>query len=248
MLKIIYFDEDSAIDYINIKDGGKKELITEKQSKDDLDANASFATSIDNKFRLLKLFNFNTSVEGGVNVEKYKEKVVKSTLSTTILTDYINTVKDENSNITEFVDFQILAIENSLTYIKLYSPYMAMLKDKAINSISEEFDVTKIDDILKNVKGYYEFEAINKNNSKEKYIFRFNIDTFKNNYKLSDLLKMDLTFYGVEVGEIYIENLDVEKEFEIYKNSIDVDDLLNKEPKENDKLKVFDIILAGVKK
>lgn len=246
MLKIVYFDEDAAIDYINITDGGKKIQSTSETSKSEATVGIDAEASIGSKFSLWGLLKFKGEADINSELVKYGKKIVNSTVTTTILTDYLNLANKTNSKVTVFKDCSLYASQESLTFIKMYAPYMKLLKDKMLENISEEFDISKVQEILEDVKGYYEFEVFCKN---EKYIFRFNINSFRNNYKISDLLKMKLVFYGIRVGSIKEEKLNVEKEFEIDSPKIPtVDSLLNNEedkPKE-ELLTVYDIVLAGV--
>ena len=46
--------------------------------------------------------------------------------------------------------------------------------------------IDKLDNTIKNAKSYYEFVGIRE---EEKVIFRFNIKSFKNNYKAADFRK-----------------------------------------------------------
>ena len=46
-------------------------------------------------------------------------------------------------------------------------------------------------------------------------VLRFNINAFKNDYSLADLSKMNLSYFGVKVGQCTKEQLSLEKEFEI---------------------------------
>ena len=73
-----------------------------------------------------------------------------------------------------------------MAYYRLYTPYMELI-DGAKNY--KGIDLTVIDKVLTNVKGYIEVIA---NIKKDKVVLRFNNNTFRDNYKLSDILKMNL--------------------------------------------------------
>ena len=109
----------------------------------------------------------------------------------------------------------------------------------------------KLDDTLKSAKGYYEFIGTKGENQ---VILRFNINSLKNNYKISDLLKMDLSIYAIKVGESTLEKLNINKELDIDIPEIkkinpsyeEVNDEIDSN-KSNDKiLDVYDVLLAGV--
>ena len=110
--------------------------------------------------------------------------------------------------------------------------------------------IEKIDNTIKSAKGYYDFVG---DNGAEKIIFRFNIKAFKNNYKVTDLLKMDISIYAVKVGMSSIDKLDLNSELDIDSlYTVKDNPKYNKEvkiEKDNDTnkpLPVYDVLLAGV--
>lgn len=84
-------------------------------------------------------------------------------------------------------------------------------------------------------------------------ILRFNINSFRNNYTISDLLKMDLSIYAIKVGRTSLENLNVNKELGMNVSVIPKDNP-SYEPNTDTEvtttsspiLDVFDVLLAGV--
>ena len=117
-----------------------------------------------------------------------------------------------------------------------------------------EFDIAieKLDNALKSAKGYYEFVGTK---GKSKVVLRFNINSLKNNYKINDLLKMNLSIYAIKVGTTTLSQLDVNKELDIdfYSRPKDNPDYTSSEKKTSDddtdknrKLDVYDVLLAGV--
>ena len=124
----------------------------------------------------------------------------------------------------------------------MYTPYTIIFKDKFSDAISPEIDLRKLDELIDNVKGYYELLA---DDGKEKVIMRFNNNGFKNNYKLSNLLNMNLTYYGVKVGESTLERYSVENEFDFLEKNITAEEIKGQSNEKN-KIKIFDIFLAGV--
>ena len=110
--------------------------------------------------------------------------------------------------------------------------------------------IDKMENALKNAKGYYEFVGTK---GKSKVILRFNIQSFKNGYKISDLLKMNLSIYAIKVGRTTLDMLKVSKELSmdvsiIPKDNpsyVDTEDIAD--PSNSTKmLDVFDVLLAGV--
>lgn len=138
-----------------------------------------------------------------------------------------------------------------MSYVALISPYLSMLNGGA-NIPAGEFNIAidKLDNTIKNAKGYYEFVGIRE---EEKVIFRFNIKSFKNNYKAADLQKMDISIYAIKVGKSSIEKLNFNNEFEVdevysikdnpdyeKKEKVEIDESIK------DDLPVYDVLLAGV--
>ena len=80
-----------------------------------------------------------------------------------------------------------------------------------------------------------------------------NINSFKNGYTISDLLKMNLNIYAIKVGRTSLDMLDVSKELEMDVSIIPKDNPSYEESNEVEDntasqkiLDVFDVLLAGV--
>lgn len=67
-------------------------------------------------------------------------------------------------------------------------------------------------------------------------IFRFNIKSFKNNYKATDLQKMDISIYAIKVGKSSIEKLNIDNEFEIEEKYFKKDNPKYEKNKKNQKI------------
>lgn len=245
ILKVIYFDEEAAIDYITISDGGKaiSEIINTEQETDTSKLESETSTGF--KIPFFTWFNLQAKIGIDSNINNINDGVVKSTLTNTILTDYIKKA-DTDEKIKKISNYQITPIKDSVSYYKMYTPYMLLIKKKLNDKISAEVDITKIDEVLKETKGYYEFLATN---GKEQVIIRFNISSFKNNYKINNILGMNLLLYGVNVGSAEKDDFSIEKEFEQNESKeITADEILEVTSKapEHKKLKIYDIVLAGV--
>lgn len=245
ILKVIYFDEEAAIDYITISDGGKaiSEIINTEQETDTSKLESETSTGF--KIPFFTWFNLQAKIGIDSNINNINDGVVKSTLTNTILTDYIKKA-DTDEKIKKISNYQITPIKDSVSYYKMYTPYMLLIKKELNDKISAEVDITKIDEVLKETKGYYEFLAIN---GKEQVIIRFNISSFKNNYKINNILGMNLLLYGVNVGSAEKDDFSIEKEFEQNESKeITADEILEVTSKapEHKKLKIYDIVLAGV--
>ena len=245
ILKVIYFDEEAVIDYITISDGGKaiSEIINTEQETDTSKLESETSTGF--KIPFFTWFNLQAKIGINSNINNINDGVVKSTLTNTILTDYIKKA-DTDEKIKKISNYQITPIKDSVSYYKMYTPYMLLIKKELNDKISAEVDITKIDEVLKETKGYYEFLATN---GKEQVIIRFNISSFKNNYKINNILGMNLLLYGVNVGSAEKDDFSIEKEFEQNESKeITADEILEVTSKapEHKKLKIYDIVLAGV--
>lgn len=241
ILKVIYFDENSAMDYLNISRGGNLQIIQEMQKKKEAQDQVDAKTGVSAKLNFLRIFSLNSELSGTSNYSKANEDIFKSTVTSTILTDFIEEANKDKENIRCFEEYNIEPVKESMSFYKLCTPYMVLLKEKFWSNISDEIDFNKLDVLLDEVKGYYEF-IIKK--GKEKAILRFNKDSFRNNYKLSDLFKMDLTYYAILVGHGKVEDLDVQKEMVFNTKEITVDGVLNDE---DNNLEIYDVIMAGVR-
>lgn len=187
--------------------------------------------------------------------------MVKNIVKNTLLTDFLNVIDDANmakttsklpqGTIKKFKGYKITTEENSLSYIVMVSPYLSMLKnDSSISAGEFSIAIDKLDNALRHAKGYYEFVGTK---ARSRVIFRFNINSFRNGYKISDLLKMDFSIYAIKVGRSSIESLNVNKELGVNVSVVPRDNPSYEGVSENESvavnnqmLDVFDVLLAGV--
>lgn len=245
MLKIIYFDENSAMDYLEISNGGILNTSTAKEKK----KGSSIATTgeaeivIDTGMlgKILSVIQAKIKVASKANLGLETSSIIKTTISNTILSEYSNQAKNDQ-NIEKIENYKVNIQTNSFAYIKLFSPYIKMMNLDDLNN-SSGVNFTNIDEILKESKGYYSILVESDNDKK---ILRFNIKAFRNNYNLTDLLRMNLTFYGIKVGQSSVEALSAGREFanEIEKELTQDD--LNKRSNIENPLDLIDVVLAGV--
>lgn len=102
-----------------------------------------------------------------------------------------------------------------------------------------------MDEALDSGRGYYELMA---ECDGETVVLRFNIKAFRNNYFISDLVKMNMDYHAIEVGTVDIGSLTMESEFGDKKEKeINVFDMIdNNDINNSEEIKVYDVILAGV--
>lgn len=159
--------------------------------------------------------------------------------------------KTTRGAIKKFEGYVISAEKDSLSYMVMVSPYLSMLRSgSSIPAGDFNIAIDKLENALKNAKGYYEFVGTK---GKSKVILRFNINSFKNGYTISDLLKMNLSIYAIKVGRTTIDMLNVSKELEMDVSIIPKDNPSYEESNEvedtstsSKSLDVFDVLLAGV--
>lgn len=118
--------------------------------------------------------------------------------------------KTAKGAIKKFDGYVISAEKNSLSYMVMVSPYLSMFRN-GTSIPAGEFNIAidKLESTLKNAKGYYEFVGTK---GRSKVVLRFNINSFRNGYKISDLLKMNLAIYAIKVGKTSLDMLNVNKE------------------------------------
>lgn len=242
MMKIVYFDEISASDYITIQNGGQIDWST-KENKEKL---AKLMVEIDAQAKgglnIISLIKASLSGHASTGYDSSTTNLIESTLTNTLLTDYIMMASDDDS-IRKFHNDGVYAPENSISMYKMYSSYLNIVPKEEI-----PINVEELNKALLGERGYY--QMLLNSEDKPTSVLRFNIKAFKNNYSLADLSKMKLTYYGVKVGECTEEQLKMEKEFEVgtRKQQPNAMEIVTGEENvvTNKQLDVYDIVLAGV--
>ncbi len=262
--KIIYFDEGSVTDFLQIEAGGHltqtTELLNDTSKSADVNVEGKASFGVNKLFRSILGLNANIGVEAKLAGQTKANEIAHQLLQNTILTDFYEWVSNDKSQVIScFTDYSIRVIKESLGYYIMLSPYMSMLQSKNGIRINNMPDTTlaidKIDNSLRAAKGYYELIGVDQNNSK-RVVFRFNLEAFKNNYKITDLTKMDLVIYAIKVGQTTADKLDIQSELDIpviaprsFENP-SYDDIAQEEQEkidvDNSKLDIYDVLLAGV--
>ncbi|MBZ9608219.1 DUF6414 family protein [Clostridium estertheticum] len=240
MIKIVYFDEQSASEYIDIVNGGHLDWSTEKDKEKIAKIIAEIDAEIGGGFNFLSWIK--ASISGKVNsaYDHETKTAIGTKITNTLLTDYL-AIADEDKNIKKFVDV-VYAPENSISMYKMYSPYTIIFPKDEI-----PIDLEKLNEALENARGYYEMLLSSENSPKT--ILRLNSKVFRNNYNLSDLTKMKLVYYGICVGVCDISSLDMSKEFDFSRIAPTAEEVVDGESGSKDtQLKVYDIVLAGVER
>ncbi|MGG3480011.1 DUF6414 family protein [Peribacillus frigoritolerans] len=253
MRKIIYFDEGSATDILLIEHGGQISSIDEKKGTVSLkgEAGGEVSAGASTGFLTIVKAAFNTKVSA--NVSHSRDTLATKTVTNTIFTDFVALKEKlvEKKTIEILEGYKVTALKDSFAFMKMYAPYMKIFREgsEAIEAL-RDLDLQNVDEILTAAKGYYEMVAYN--NEKE-IVLRFNINAFKNAYMLTDLSKMNLTFIAIEVGDCNKEELIMQNELSGDSPSIeslDINAIMGNNPSTqsgtNTKLKLYDVILAGI--
>lgn len=253
IVKIVYFDEGSATDYCQIESGGNVNTSTTASDSDAKGIEGTVGASINTK--LSSLFPFlksEANASGSAEATYHIETVVKSIVTNTVLTDFLNSVNAEDGGpITLLENKNIEQVPGSISSLSLLTPYFGMLKSgQGISAGDLEISIDKLDSTLTKAKGYLEF--MGREEGQQDIVIRFNGSAFKNNYRPSDLLRMNLKLYATLVGKCRLSDLSPDNEFKLEgfplgKNNPDYQaDVGDLPVKEEALLKIYDVILAGV--
>ena len=257
--KVIYFDESTAMDFLQIESKGKLTKTTELMSnlEGGIDAQFSGEFSIGKNGALKTIFEKMSGFSGNANISSkgstaiQGNRIAKTILENSLLYDFIDTVELRKKNylvdITENYTLEIS--ENSMSYFAMIAPISEMMEGsqsiEGMENVSMSF--SKLNSGIREIKGYFELLGYNNEHEIER-IFRFNINSFKNNYRIHDLTKMTLKLYSIKVGETTISDLDFESQFNLRSNQLSFSALSEAGKVDKDmRYPVYDVILAGVK-
>ena len=187
-LKVIYFDESTAQDYIDIVNGGRldwsKEENKEKIAKilAEIEAEAQAGFNVISFIKAMMSSNVNTSASNDIY------RVFETTLKNTLLTDYIS-VASKDSNVKKFENSGVYAPDNSISLYRMYSSYLTIVPAEQM-----PINMEKLNEALLGERGYYAMLLTIE--TEPTCILRFNVKAFKNNYNLADLSKMPYRTYN----------------------------------------------------
>jgi len=248
IVKVIYFDEDSATDYIHIIEGGKSEQTTEKIKNTTTNIAAKARAKVEAKFKWLPFLGASAEAESSAEAMRLGNTIIRKAVSNTILTDYLKEVEEQDKGkpiIEIFPNCIISPYPESFAYYKMLTPYLIMTEGKVEVDGGFALNISRMDEALESGRGYYELIAVK---DESKCILRFNIKAFRNNYGISDLVKMNLTYHAIEVGIFPEENLTMQQEFATSTKSLNGFDIMSSQSDDVLGLRVYDVILAGVDK
>ena len=121
MIKVVYFDELSATDYLNIYDGGEKlkTVVEIKEKQKELQINVG--AKLLNKLSWLPILGTDTAVSSEIDYSNIGTSLIKNTLASTVLTDFISKAKDDNK-IHKLENNALKTYKNSIAFFKMFTP------------------------------------------------------------------------------------------------------------------------------
>ena len=127
MIKVIYFDEGSATDFIYVLAGGKstdkKEHIVTKTTELAAGAEAEASKSAG----ILSVISAKVGVGTNADFSREGNTIVTKAIENTILTDYLeHASKTGKTYIRVFSDCKPYPYPNSFAYFKMLTPYLKM--------------------------------------------------------------------------------------------------------------------------
>ena len=205
IIKIVYFDEESASDYLDMSAGGKATSSSEDVKERTKAMHGNVEASLFTKLSWLPFMGASSELTTGAGLSVAGRSILSKTLSNTILTDYLLKSKGD-PRLHQLRNLRVTAPKDSMAYVKMFTPYMVMLRMDDI-----PVDLARMDEVLVSAKGYYELLGESADGSKR--VLRFNLRAFRNNYGLTDLGRMRLVFHGVLVGQTSEHALGMAAEF-----------------------------------
>ena len=240
-IKIVYFDEESASDYLDMSAGGKSASTSEQIRERSRETHAKVEASIAAKLSWLPFVGASGDLSSGAGASSAGQSILSKTLSNTILTDYLFRSRGD-TRVVKLRGLRVTAPKDSMAYMKMFTPYIVMLRMDDI-----PIDLARMDEVLRGAKGYY--ELVGEAGDGSKLVLRFNLRAFRNNYGLTDLSRMRLVFHSVLVGQASEDALGMEAEMaggsaEAPRTAIDL--VSGESAPQRVLLDVHDVILAGV--
>lgn len=242
MIKVVYFDEQSACDYVDITNGGRLDWSTAEDKEKIAKIIAEIDAEISGGFNFFSWLKASMTGKVSSEYDKGTKTAIETKITNTILTDFLSATTMDR-NISKFNGL-VYAPDNSISLYKMYSPYTIIMPKSEM-----PIDLERLNEALENARGYYEMLLEHKD--KQTVILRFNAKAFRNNYNLSDLTKMNLSYYAVEVGVCDATKLDMSKEFDFSKKLPTAEEVLGVKGyavTTDGVYKVYDVILAGAER
>lgn len=96
MIKIVYFDEQSASDYLDISAGGQAESTSKDIKERTSEMHANVESKLSAKLSWLPFVGGSAEAGAGADIARAGQSILSKTLSNTILTDYLQAVASDD--------------------------------------------------------------------------------------------------------------------------------------------------------
>ena len=149
-LKIVYFDEAAAQDYVDVTNGGRLDWSTQENKEKIAKIVAEIEAQAKSGFNILNYIK--ATFQGKVDASASAEltSAFDKTIKNTLLTDYIQAAsKDEH--VKKFENSGVYAPENSVTLYKMLSSYLTIVPKEEI-----PIDMEKLNEAILGERGYYD--------------------------------------------------------------------------------------------
>ena len=150
MIKVVYFDEESASDYLDMVAGGKTASTSEDVRERTKELQGKVEAGLIAKLSWLPFLGASGELSAGAGASAAGRSILSKTLSNTILTDYLAQA-DGDSRVVQLRGLRVTSPKDSMAYMKMFTPYMVLLKLDDV-----PFDLARMDEVLADAKGYYE--------------------------------------------------------------------------------------------
>ena len=245
--KIVYLDEQAVFDFLELHQNGIQSDIIKRVSENmvEVDAEGKVGMSLFTRFKI--------GLSG--NASYQRSGVVESQITSTLLSNFkkFATNQKSSSKVERLDNVKLFIEKDSPAFYRNITPVLDMISDiTKMNSITDDdknnfkgIEIKNIERTLDRLSGYYEIKGISSESNES--VFRFNISGLRNNYTLSDLTKMDVKLYGIKVGEVdsidlsfntMIDRLSNQRQSQL---GADFDEEQN-----NEKIPIYDVLVAGV--
>ena len=171
-LKIVYFDEAAAQDYVDVTNGGRLDWSTQENKEKIAKIVAEIEAQAKSGFNILNYIK--ATFQGKVDASASAELTTAfdQTIKNTLLTDYIQAAsKDEH--VKKFENSGVYAPENSVTLYKMLSSYLTIVPKEEM-----PIDMEKLNEAILGERGYYDM-------AKEKIAER-EIERLREDYDIED--------------------------------------------------------------
>ena len=149
-LKIVYFDEAAAQDYVDVTNGGRLDWSTQENKEKIAKIVAEIEAQAKSGFNILNYIK--ATFQGKVDASASAEltSAFDKTIKNTLLTDYIQAAsKDEH--VKKFENSGVYAPENSVTLYKMLSSYLTIVPKEEM-----PIDMEKLNEAILGERGYYD--------------------------------------------------------------------------------------------